>query len=276
MSMSDYFKFEPVGAQLVKIDSESYHNDKSAINASGMKVILSSPLKFWHENMNPKRERKKPTPAMEFGTLCHACLFEPPTVKDVCNTLDSKVVKKVDEAWDIARAVLANEFCEAIAIGLGAPEQTIYWTEIVELDDGEVINVQCKARLDWMCEPKPDIGIEIGFIYDLKTTLDASDEEFERSAYNLQYHISAAWYCRAYYALFSVIPPFFFIAAEKEDPYDNQVFEESIENLESGWKDCAKALKTYAQCMRDGKWPGYTKTIKTLKRPRWAKENYNG
>jgi len=262
-----------VTAVIQQISNADYHADTSVIGSSGLKLLRTSPRHFWADYIDPDRVRKDPTEAMEFGTLVHALVLEPETVKEVSQTLSNKVLKSFDVAEKVAQAVRAHPAASLIVRKIGAPEFTIYWEENVRIPDGRVITVKCKARLDWAVTPQS--SFPAGLILDLKTTKDASLDEFPKSAYNLGYHIQAAWYARAMQMVYGVEgTPFLFLAAEKSSPFGVMTYKAKEDFMRAGWDNCQKLLQTYAQCLTDGVWPCYPETIQELNLPRWAKENY--
>lgn len=149
-------------------------------------------------------------------------------------------------------------------IGLkGHRETSIYWT------DPET-GVLCKFRPDFFVEPCK--ALPNGLIIDLKSTTDASPEEFGRSAYNFEYHVSAAWYCRGFQQVFKTakLPPFLYGAVEKEAPYAPACYSATEEQLLLGGKICTDRLRIYADCLRTGQWPGYAPQITNLPLPQFA------
>jgi PDDEXK-like domain of unknown function (DUF3799) len=63
------------------VPNEEYHQG-AGISNSGLSVLNKSPLHYWQAYLNPERERRAPTPAMEFGTAIHAAILEPDRFRD--------------------------------------------------------------------------------------------------------------------------------------------------------------------------------------------------
>jgi len=259
------FLFDPIDPSLLMLSEVDYHADTSAINASGLKKIRLSPAHY----IASIEEEKDPTPAMEFGTLAHACVLTPKSVKELCSSLSAKTLKELEKAEKIASAVKNNKISSIVTTEFGVAEACIYWTEKV-LVNNEAVLIRCKARLDWMSEPTNIFPN--GIIYDLKTTTDATPQEFSKATYNLGYHIQAAWYQRAFFALYGKTPPFIFIAAEKKEPFGIMNFEASKDLLDSGENLCVKLLTLYAECKVNNSWPCYEEKIQQLNLPLWAKD----
>lgn len=278
-----------------EMTNEEYHNDITAISSSGLKVILKTPRKFFCFYLDENKPLRKLTPDMDFGTLVHSLCLEPEKIDQEYYTMpqgidrrttegkklfsefgkDHKVVKYDDmvEAVEIKKEILKHPLGMLIANALGKSEFTIFWDEEIEIESGVFATVKCKVRLDYFIFPSDNF--KSGLILDIKTTQDA-DERFERHAYDLNYHISAAFYCRAVQKFLksSFVPSFVFLAAEKDYPYEVCAHIATDDMLEKGWKECLKGLKRYAIGIKTGEWTGLEKETKEINLPRYAKENY--
>lgn len=263
------------------ISNEQYHEGEG-ISSSGVKLIADkTALHFWEERINPDREKKPPTQAMKFGTAVHTLVFEPekfeleiavePEVNkrtkagqfEIASFLEANKGKTIITpsekglAYRIASAVRRHPTCEKI-LQEGKAEQSLYW------NDPET-GVLCKIRPDWQ---NPIL------MADLKTTVDAGPDDFERAIYNYGYHISAAMYLEGWRVAFGEDLPFVFTAAEKEPPFAVANYRIHDEALALGRKIYRQALQTYARCLEKGTerkhWHGYPLDIQTINVPAWA------
>jgi len=157
-----------------------------------------------------------------------------------------KALYRVPDALEIMRAE-------------GECEKVVLWTD-------EETGIECKAKLD---KEMPSM------VPDLKTTRDASEAEFIRSAYKYGYYRQAAFYldgsgkkkCRI-------------IAQETIPPYDVNVFHPSEDFIWLGRTEY-KGLLNQIKILRDkygsefdpaNKWPGYSwKGPSELGLPPWVK-----
>lgn len=269
-----------------------YHADSDAVSSSMLKALWEkNPLHVWHRYLAPDREPKKPSKDMQHGTLLHAMVLEPEKIQEIINCTDKKALEDFDLVQGCANAMLATKEGRLLR-ALGQHEYTIYWIETVTIDDGDVVEIQCRARLDSFIKPMP--GLPYGLIFDLKKTKDAAPGEFAKQIANLGYHIQAAWYSRAASALLGVpfawgqyVPkidgygneieqtdmgtPFVFLAGEIESPHFVSPYKADHEMMRLGWLECEAMLKVIATCRKTGVWPGYTSKITPIKLPRWAK-----
>ena len=121
------------------------------------------------------------------------------------------------------------------------------------------------------CRCRPDAVTERGVIVDLKTTRDASPEEFARSIAQYRYHVQAAFYSDGYRAAFGEAPRgFVFIAVETEAPYLVAVYVASEAMTQRGRIDYQADLDTFRWCRDHNDWPGYSGHPLTIDLPKWA------
>jgi hypothetical protein len=124
--------------------------------------------------------------------------------------------------------------------------------------------VPCKARFDAWNPAR--------ILVDLKTTSDASPEEFAQSIANFHYHAQAALYCSAAEHLLDESPQaFVFIVVESEPPHGVACYRLPSEAILAGQHYVSKALARYADVLASGGvWSGYPETIETIQLPRYA------
>lgn len=162
------------------------------------------------------------------------------------------------QAAAIRDAVLAHPTArELLAPGLEA-EASIFWTD---RDTG----LACRARAD---------GIRRAdrIIVDVKTTVDASPEEFSRGAGKWRHHWQEAFYRAGLAAAPGgfVADRFVFLAVEREPPHLIGLYELSPSAVLQGEREVMAALRDYAECKRAGVWPGYAEQVLMIDLPAWA------
>lgn len=260
-------------AQLLDVTPEEYH-EIDAFSSSVAKTLHTKSAAHARAGY-----RKKPTPAMERGDVIHRLVLGKGKDYAVLQFGDYKT-KAAQQARDAAREqglvpVLAHHFedyciaAEKIRVELanrnivldGRSEQAITWTEHTEFGD-----VPCKAMLDHVW---PDVGL----ILDLKVTADAAPSSVERTAENLGYGIQWAAYTRA---LAAVDPDltgrigFAFAFCEAEDPWAINVSEPDGVFRELGERRWLRAVREWARCLRDDRWPSYGTDVNPITAPTWA------
>lgn len=235
--------------------------------------------------------RKEATPAMRMGTAIHSAILGAGARPTLAPCLDWR--KK--ETKDAAAAACAQlgllavpqsreEFeslCEASGLLLMTAEEMSTISNVVDAVAahpdasellshgkpevsiiGQIDSTPVKARIDWY---RP------GILVDLKTTSDASEDAFQRSAYNLGYHIQMAWYRDLLRGAAMPVVDSYIIAVETAFPHGVMVYRMDETALACGEEVYMAKLAQYGECMAANRWPCYDMGIRTLTLPRWAR-----
>lgn len=172
-----------------------------------------------------------------------------------------RTVLSADE-WDQLHAMRASVMAHPKAAALlsrpGRAEQSVYWVD-------QVTGVLCRCR--------PDFLTDDDIVVDLKTTEDASPEEFARSCANYRYHVQHPFYLDGLSAIGRRPRAFVFIAVEKKAPYAVGVYVLREEDVELGRLQYIADVQTYAECQRTGVYPAYSEKIESLALPGWYANN---
>lgn len=245
-----------------------------AMSQSGAKEILRSPAHFRYA----REHQREPTPAMRFGTAVHAGILEPETFEAtvVCapainaRTTAGREQRDAFLAANAGRLVLsaddydrARRCIEAVgrhpaakALLTGAEvEVSLFWL------DGRY-KAPCKGRID----ARNHDGL-----IDIKTTQDASPEEYSRTIASYGYHLQAAHYFSGCEHLLDATPQFFaHIVVETEAPHGVAVYAIPGNAIMAGAARMSEALRRYAEARETGRWSSYPTTIESIQLPRWA------
>ncbi len=255
------------------MESAAYHAIQGA-SASRIKAILRSPahLRYSMENDSPSSD------ALVFGEAVHTAILEPQKFKDgyaMAPDVDRRT-KDGRAAWQmfidanpdkkvmtedqylaitgIAKSIGMHQMAHELISTRTETEVSLLWSQL---------GIDCKARID-------AYSLEHRAVIDLKTTTDASPEEFARSVAKFKYHVQAAWYIDAMRAAGFDVETMIFIAVEKTGPYGVACYELDDAAVEEGRIQIAKALPILSNCMLTNDWPGYDHGVQTLALPRWA------
>jgi len=258
---------------LIDEKAEAYFA-REALSKSGATALLRSPAHYLALAEQPVRE----TPAMAFGTLCHAMTLEPEVVDDIyiaSPKFDRRTKAGKAEAEEfqeqhsgkqmidldvfqraqrVAEAVRNHPTAGAL-LRDGKAEQTALWKQH---------GVDCKARIDYYTNNS---------IVDLKTTHDASADEFIKTCARFKYHMQAAHYLDGLEAITGWEPDSFtFIAAETEAPFSVGVYELDQRSIDGGRELMKRAAEVYKVAMnQDPKaWKSYPVEKAVLSLPGWA------
>lgn len=263
------------------VSESDYHADpcpRPSLSSSIAKTLVDrSPLHAWQEHPRLGGVRRKPTDALDRGSLIHELVLGGGADVRVIHADDYRT-KKAREERDAAREVgalpvLAGAYADAreaaeaikrrivdagVVLG-GDVEQTITWRE--ETAHGDV---WCRARLDHVTRD--------GVIHDLKSTRSAHPRDCARSVLSYGYDIQRAAYVRALAAARPELDgriDFVFLFVETEPPYALQVARLDGALREYGDRRWARALNTWAKCISANEWPGYGPGDCYLEAPGW-------
>lgn len=245
-----------------------------AVSASDAKHILPPRTPAHYAAHMAGETKKEPSRAMVIGTLCHLAVLEP-------NKLDAAFVEKPQgmdfrtkegKEWkasvgdkpvldeDETRAVRGIR--DSIAAHEAARDLLASTQSEVSMFAEHRSGLWIKGRLDAYRE---------GIIADVKTTSTGADAgNFARACFNLNYHVSAAWYVSLCRLNGLPEPRFHWIAVETAPPFAVAVYEIDARALELGMTVMSDALTLIAQCEDEGHWPGYCDAVTKLNLPAWA------
>lgn len=228
-----------------------------ALSSSGINAFYKSPLHFWRESpFNPNRIVRQETPSMIFGSLCHALVLEPETIKP--EKFTTKKEKEAYAAAVIMRDALFRNSGVRKLLKEGSPEKPLYWEN----------GISCKAKLDYYRN---------GLIVDYKTTTSVTPEDFAKSIVNFGYHRQAAWYMEGVEKITGERPVgFVFIVQEKELPDAIGIYSIEPEALEVGKEENEHAISVISERLITGKWSAFPETIKPMQLPAWYKSKAIG
>lgn len=259
--------------------AEEYHAAPGASASRLNKMFFNSPAHMRHGLENPE----EPTQAMIIGSAAHSAILEPDLFEKEWGRLPegdgrSSAIKKAKadlvsqfgasrilkpEAYDsivgMRDSVLGNESAADLLVEANT-EVSSYW---VDEDTG----VKCKARIDAM--PYQDSGWGYCLV-DVKTTANASPEEFRRSVHNFGYHRQAAHYLASTDDKVFGRDRFIFICVEKAPPHCVAIYELDPDAIALARSELDHLLATWAECEASGAWPSYPEGIQELSLPGWA------
>ena len=236
-----------------------------AFNQSAAKHILTSPAHYQAYINTPQEETK----ALRFGTFVHSAILEPHTLDDLYATAPDcdRRTKEGKAAWaEFATANAGKTILDYEESALGhlvASSARFALKRLgVEFDETEVMyhvdynGVPLKAAID---------GVAGDYLWDIKTTDDASAAGMLKAIRNYRYNLQAYWY-RLVYELATGRRPlgFRFLFIEKEPPFACAVCEVGPELMSWAIADFEKAVTLYKECTASGVWPSYPDDIQVI------------
>lgn len=272
-NMKDSFVVPPIGAH-PKVRSYDYHN-WFACSSSIMRELNRSPAHAWYTLNNERKE----TDAMRLGTATHLAILEPELFAqkfgcapegldkrtkegkqvwaELCDQYGPNLLKydQYQQVGAMAESVLKKKKASKLLELPGEVELSGVWTD-------KVSGALCKMRLDKIIKDRK-------IIVDIKTTTDASEDEFLKTLFNYGYDRQSAFYMRGARALGFEIEAFAFIVIEKEPPYKSQVFELGAQSLMIANDQISRLLPEWQKCVTSKVWPGYGDEIKVIDLAAW-------
>lgn len=263
---------------IYNIPAGEYHSSPG-LSKGGIDRILSSPLHYYDHFLSPDREPSTPTDAMIIGSAVHTAVLEPDLFGPQYCCAPAGIDKRTKvgkEAWGafvadnagkavlsaddyeriqkIATAVRAHPTAQKI-LATGEAERSVYWNDAAT-------GVLCRSRPDWM---RPSM------LVDLKTSIDASADEFNRSLLSFGYHRQAAHYLDGIAAVTGEAHNnFVFIAVEKSRPFAVACYVLDDAAIALGREENRRARELYARCLETNQWPGYPADVQTITLPSFA------
>jgi exodeoxyribonuclease VIII len=177
------------------------------------------------------------------------------------------------EDLDTLKAMVATVYKHPAAFALltsvpGVAEASAYWN-----DPATGLLLRCR----------PDFWREDGIIVDVKTTEDASPEEFDRSIAKWRYHVQDAFYLDGTGhavgqsgAKIERPREFVFLVVEKKPPYAVAVYRLDDEARELGRFEYRANLERLHRGHTSGEWPGYSSKIQPISVPVWYAKKFEG
>jgi len=250
--------------------NKQYHSMTEYLSKSSLDQIHKSPAHF---QAYINGEKKEPTASMVFGSLVHSVLFDQDdfAIMPECD-------RRTKEGKMLYEAFLETSQGKELIVTSAQHEQALLIAQAVAkhpkaaalLTEGVAETPVFGELGEMLAKCKPDFhNTKFNVLVDLKTTSDSSPAEFAKSVWNFRYHVQAAMYMDLTNA-----KRFFFIAVEKDAPFNVEVYELDEESISIGRAEYLADIETFKKCMKTENWHGYTEepAIHVISLPSWAKK----
>lgn len=257
---------------------EEYHA-MAPISKSGLDLVDLSPAIFHARVLDPNRPPRGAKAGQLEGNLAHCAVLEPEEFekryivgkalnrntkewKEFVAAHPDKVAIQPDQHEAAIRQAVSMRALPEVgaAFDEGKPEVSAFWR------DAET-GVNCRCRPDWV----HPVGEESVILLDVKTYSVASANEFNKQVARKRYDVQAAFYSDGYAAASGLkVLGFVFVAVETEWPHAANAFMLDAQGIAAGREKYMRNLRTYAECLRTGNFPGYSTGIQVISLPAWA------
>jgi len=267
---------------IADMSNEDYHQS-AGISHSMLSDLARSPAHFYALHMAPDRPTREPTTSMLAGTLAHCAILEPDALRDRYavkpSDLDMRTTSgkawaslnagrniiseaQYDTAIEQREAVFAVAELSSI-LQFGRPELSAFWTD-------EDTGLPCRCRPDWT----HDNGDGTVTLLDVKTTSDASPEEFSRAVAKYGYHRQAWHYSRGFErASGKRVSRFVFAVVTNAYPFIAAAYVLDEETEAQACEEVTELLALYASCKKSGVWPAFGQGCNVIGLPAWARRS---
>lgn len=224
--------------------NEEYHS-RPELSASQIKQILTNPYLYASGFKQPQ------TDSMALGSAIHSLVLEPhkfskefAVMPDInLRTNEGKAAKVLFESQSGGKTVLKADQYEtaqnaSLSILRSKIAHLLQKGVVEESYFGELEDVPVRVRPDYF---RADIGV----VFDVKTTQDASPDGFTKTVANYYYYVQAAFYLKTLQSLGYKADRFVFVAVETKDPYMVGVYELAPEAIDFGWSEIQRAFEIY-------------------------------
>ena len=255
------------------LSNEDYHSGPG-VSKSGLTKFKKSPahyVQYMKERDEPKTPQKLDD--LRFGCMAHLAVLEPEKFEDAPvfegsrrsgnawkafhaeHGRDYLLRKEVQIIKDMAEAVHDNPIAYKLLNTPGVVEESCFWYDETS---GE------------LCRTRPDRRKNNGTWIDYKTCKDASPRGFSKAIADYGYHIQAAMALDGYKANKIELSHFFFVAQEKEKPYNVEVYRLADEAIRIGQLEYQELLLQFSDCKIANNWHGYTDgNLNNIDLPDW-------
>jgi len=246
---------------------------RSCIGSSFLKTFADRSPAHAKEAVDHQTE---PTPAMNIGSAFHSIATGAPEEVAVIpadinrRTKDGKEEYAAFELDAVGKYIISKADHINILEMVGALERHPIAKNLMKFKDREVTGIFSDFGTDLWCKIRPDlIDHEQKIIVDLKSTVDASYDKFNRDIFKFGYHVSAAWYKYGAEQITGNRYAFIIVAVEKTPPYGINCFNIGGLAVRKAWDKISNVMGDLADCVKDDKWPNYKPFLHEPDVPGW-------
>ena len=272
---------------MIRDEPNATYHANPAVSHSKLETFRRRPALYYKRYILQELHREPASTAFRFGSAAHAMVLEPATWgsryaikpegidrrtkegKALYAELEAKAAGKV--MLDFEESVQVIELTKAVrnhplaAELLAAGEPELVWR-----NEGKLA-LQC--RTDWFNPAGCSLSEGRPYVVDLKTVESLDDGafgHFEKAVFRYGYHRQAGFYLPLITeVLGQPVYDFFFIAAEKVQPFGVAVYRLTDEAVACGQDETMSDLSALYACIQSNVWPNIEATLHHLGLPKW-------
>lgn len=249
------------------------------------KSMVSYALRSTYHLDHYIKTKEKASKEMDFGSLVDCLILEPHMFKE---NFSMKPETYVNKAGHTKPWTLKATYCKEWEEQKSLEGKTLY--KSADLEKAVDISEQCLGHLtasQWLKDFETQVAIvwedsETGIlckgridilqkdrISDLKTTHNASPNEFRRTVNNFLYHVQDYMYTTGYEILTGEKLPFGFLVVESDSPHCVATYELGVESRVTAEHLFRRAIHRYKDYLEMGP-TGYSNFKEEIEIPAWA------
>lgn len=244
------------------------------------RIDATTPAHFYAQwSGNPDRAEREQTAAMAFGSAFHKYTLEGRAAFDAEYAIkpeDMSFATKEGKQWrseNIGKGIVTAAEWRMIVEMAGAMRAKPKTAALLTGARPEVTLAREENGV-WL-KSRPDaMNDKLQVAVNLKTCEDASEDAVRKSieSYGGSYYVSAALCVDMLKALTGDDWQYVFVFCEKTAPYESRRVVLKPTVLEWGRMRYRRALATFAECVKSGRWPGYDDATIEADLPPWAEK----
>ena len=257
------------------LSNADYHADKTAVSSTPLRMCLESMKAFQASVMG---RTFKETNAMLFGSAVHCAIGEPHLFSKnyvVAPKFSGTGSVKAKADWRLGLAddaiLLDEEEHNAILEIVNSVLKRKDVCGILKNSKAELSGYYADPETGIKCRIRPDIlNMNALAMLDIKTTKDIKLSEFSKSIWNYRYDFQFGMYLEGIKLITGKDVDAFFLAIQKEPPYECALYLADELLIERGKSDYHLALNKLKSCIDTGIFEGYQQGIQEIGLPAWA------
>jgi exodeoxyribonuclease VIII len=254
----------------MKLDlANSDYHARPEISSSDVKAVALKSLLHW------KNKIYKPSVAFDLGSATHAMLLEPEKDLVIRGPEDRRgnKWKELKLAADLDGKTLLTEsdfdLAQAMAAAVFAHPVATMWLQVYDLvAEGSFFADDPQTGVKLKCRPDGFLP-ELGIMFDIKTTQDASPDGFPRDLRKYGYDLQASFYRRVMKLHGAGDLAFYFICVEKDAPHAVCVHALTDEYLAAADLKVTDTLHKIANAEAANDYPTGWPLCNVIDLPRW-------